>query len=40
MFVVFEIMTLEHVAGNSVYYDENTCVRQSTSYQVVLRFKV
>ena len=40
MFAVFEIMALEHVARNSVNYDENTCVRQSTRYQVVLRFKV
>ena len=30
MFVVFETMVFEHVAGNSLKYGENTRDRQST----------
>ena len=40
MFAVFEIMAFEHVAGVSISYDENTCDRQATYYQTVLRFKI
>ena len=40
MFAAFEIMASEHVAGNCLNYDENTCDRQSTCYQRVLRFQI
>ena len=40
MFVVFEIMAFEHVAGNFLNYDENTCDGQSMCYQTVLRFQI
>ena len=40
MFPVFEIMAFEHVAGISFNYDENTCDRQSTCSQIVLRFQI
>ena len=33
-------MALEHVAGTSLDDDENTCDRQSTCYQTVLRFDI
>ena len=39
MFAVFEIM-FEHVAGNSVNYDENTFHEQPTCYKNVLRFQI
>ena len=40
MFAIFEIMALEHVAENSLNYDENTCDGQSTCYQKVLRLQI
>ena len=40
MFAVFKITAFEHVAGNSLNYEENTCDRQSTSYQTVLKFQI
>ena len=40
MFMVFEIIVLEHVAGNSLNYDENICDRESTCYKTVLRFQI
>ena len=40
MVAVFETMAFEHVAGNSVNYNENTCDGQSTCYQTVLKFQV
>ena len=38
MFRIFEIMAFEHVGGIALNYDENTCDRQSTIYQTLLRF--
>ena len=40
MLRVFEIMAFEHIAGISLNYDKNTCDRQSTCYQTVLRFYI
>ena len=40
MVVVIQIMAFEDVAGNSLKYDENTCDRNSTCYQTVLRFQI
>ena len=40
MFTVFEIMAFEYDAEISLSYDENTCDRQSTRYQTVLRFHI
>ena len=40
MFAVFKIMESEHVAGNSLNYDENTCDGLSTSYETVLRYHI
>ena len=40
MFPVSEIMGFEHVAGNSLNYDENTGDRQSTCHQRVLIFHI
>ena len=40
MFAVLEIMMFEHVAGNSVNYEENTCDEQPTCYKTVLRFQI
>ena len=40
MFRVFEIVAFEYVAGNSLNYDQNTCYRESTCYQTVLRFHI
>ena len=33
-------MAIEYVAGIFLNYDENTCDRQSTCYEIVLRFYV
>ena len=33
-------MTLEHVARISLNNDKNTCDRESTRYQTVLRFQI
>ena len=38
MFFVFEIIALKPFPGISLIHDENTCDRQSTCYQTVLRF--
>ena len=38
MVLVLEIIAFDHVAVYSLNYDENTCDRQSTCYQTVLRF--
>ena len=35
-----KIMAFEHVAGISLNYDENTCDRQSTYCQRILRFQI
>ena len=32
MFAVFEIMAFEHIAGNSLNYEENICDQQSSCY--------
>ena len=40
MFPVLEKMAFEHVAGNSLNYDENTCDWQSTYYKTVLRYQI
>ena len=40
MFAVFEIIAFKYFAGNSPNYDENTCDRQATCYQTVLRFEM
>ena len=40
MFSVCERMAFEHVAGNSLNYDENTCDLQSPCYQTVLRLQI
>ena len=40
MVQVFEIMTFEHVAGISRFYDKNTCDQQLMCYQTVLRFQI
>ena len=40
MAAVIEIMAFGHVAGNYLNYNENTCDRQSTCYQTVLRFQI
>ena len=40
MFSIFEGMTFDDVAGISLDYAENTCDRQSTCYQTVLRFHI
>ena len=39
-FVVLQVIALEHVSGISLKYDENTCERQSTCSQAVLRFHI
>ena len=33
-------MAIEHVAQISLNYDENTCDRETRSYQTVLRFHI
>ena len=33
-------MAFEHIAAISLNYDEDTCDRQSTCYQTVLRFHI
>ena len=38
LFSVFEVIAFDLVAGLFLIYDENTCDRQSTCYQTVLRF--
>ena len=38
--MVFEIMVFEHASGISLNYDGNTCERQSTCYERVLRFYI
>ena len=38
MVLVLEIIAFDHVAVNSLNYDENTCDKQSTCYETVLRF--
>ena len=40
MFLVLEINAFEGVAVTYLYYDENSCDRQSTSYQTVLRSEI
>ena len=40
IFLVLDIMVFEPVAGAYLYYEENSCYRQSTSYQTVLRCQV
>ena len=40
MFFVFEIKPFEPPAGISLIYEENTCDRQSTCYQTLLRFSI
>ena len=40
VFLVYEIMEFEPVAGTYLNYEENTCDRQSTCYQTVLRFQI
>ena len=40
MFRDFEIMAFEHVSGIFLKHDKNTCERQSTCYQTVLRFHI
>ena len=40
MFRVFQIMALNPVSRISLTYDGNTCERQSTCYQTVLRFHI
>ena len=40
MFSVFEIIALEHVAGISLSYEENTSDQRWTCYQGVLRFQI
>ena len=40
MFRVFETVAFEYVPGNFLNYDENTCYRESTCYQTVLRFHI
>ena len=38
MLSAFEITAFELVVGISLFYDKNTCDRQSMCYQTVLRF--
>ena len=38
--LVLEIMAFEPVARTCLNYDENTCDRQSTCYQTILRFQI
>ena len=40
MFRLYDIMTLKHVARISLNNDKNTCDRESTRYQTVLRFQI
>ena len=40
MFRVFQIMAFEHVSGISLNYDKQTCERQSTCCQTVLRSQI
>ena len=40
MFFVFQIIVFEPVAAVSLNYEENTCDRQSTGNQTVLRFQI
>ena len=40
MFSAFEIIAFEPVVTIFPIYDENTCDRQSTCYQTVLRFQI
>ena len=40
MVAAFEIMAFEHVAGNSLNYDENTCDGLSTSYETVSKYHI
>ena len=40
MLPVFQIILLDHVAGNSLSYVENTSDLQSRYYQTVLRFQI
>ena len=40
MFSLFDIIAFETVAGVFFIFDENTCDRQSTCYQTILRFHI
>ena len=40
MFRVFDRMVIEHVAGISLNYEENTLYQQSPCYQTVLTFQI
>ena len=40
MFRLFEIMPFQQVSWISLNYHENSCERQSTCYQTVLRFDI
>ena len=40
MFPLSQIIGFESVAGIYLIYDENTCDRQSTCYQTVVRFRI
>ena len=39
-FLALELMVFERVPGIYVNYDENTCDRQSTCYQTVVKFQI
>ena len=40
IFLVFVIKALEPVVGTYIYYEDNSCDRQSTCYQTVLRSQI
>ena len=40
IFLVYAIMVFQPFAGTYLYYEENSCDRQSTRYQTLLRSQI